>query len=230
MLLGAIGGVVLIACANLAAWPFAHESAGPHPRHRRSQRVGRQPRAADPRSRPGAAAAFSHRRCVGVTGRRLALILFVRTAPIDLPRVSEVVIDGRVLGFAASVGIVAGLLVALLPAWRVGRGDVQSTLRSGGHGATDRGGLRARATLLATQVALSVTLLVVTGLFVASFVQLLRVDPGFSPDHVVAIEIAPSARRYPDEKTRAALYDWIPSKARESFRASRPRPGRPRCP
>ena len=86
---------------------------------------------------------------------------------------------------------------------------MQATLRGGGHGATDRGGLRVRATLLAVQVALSVTLLVVTGLFVTSFVQLLRVDPGFSPDRVVAVEIAPVASRYPDEKARAALYDRI---------------------
>jgi hypothetical protein len=114
------------------------------------------------------------------------LILFVRTAPIDLPRVNDVVIDGRVLGFAAAVGVVAALLVALLPAWRIGRGNVQSTLRSGGHGATDRGGLRVRAALLTTQVALSVTLLVVTGLFVASFVQLFASIPDSRRTDVVA--------------------------------------------
>ena len=128
---------------------------------------------------------------------------------------NDVVIDGRVLGFAALVAIVAGLCVALLPAWRMGRGDVQATLRGGGHGATDRGGLRVRATLLAVQVALSVTLLVVTGLFVTSFVQLLRVDPGFSPERVTAVEIAPIANRYPDEKARAALYDRILASARD---------------
>src|SRR5204862_483649 len=81
------------------------------------------------------------------------------------------------------------------PAWRMGRGDVQAALRGGGLGTTDRGGLRVRATLLAMQVALSVTLLVITGLFVTSFVHLLGVDPGFSPDRVVAIEIAPVASR-----------------------------------
>src|SRR6185295_15854928 len=92
---------------------------------------------------------------------------------------------------------------------------VQATLRGGGHGATDRGGLRVRSTLLAVQVALSVTLLVVTGLFITSFVQLLRVDPGFSPERVTAVEIAPIANRYPDEKARAALYDRILASARD---------------
>lgn len=208
LLLGAIGGVVLIACANLANLSL-------------TRALGRM-REAAVRSALGASRArlaggvvleqlllAATGGALGVLIARQGLNLFVKTAPIDLPRVNDVVIDGRVLGFAASVAIAAGLCVALLPAWRIGRGDVQATLRGGGHGATDGGGLRVRATLLAVQVALSVTLLVVTGLFVTSFVQLLRVDPGFSPERVTAVEIAPIASRYPDEKARAALYDRI---------------------
>src|SRR6185503_20988844 len=99
--------------------------------------------------------------------------------------VNAVVIDGRVMAFAASMAIGAGLCVGLLPAWRIGRGDVLATLRGGGHGTTDRGGLRVRATLLAVQVALSVTLLVVTGLFAVSFLRLMNVDRGFSTERVL---------------------------------------------
>ena len=214
LLLGAIGGVVLIACANLANLSL-------------TRALGRM-RDAAVRSALGASRGRLVRGVVleqlllasiggalGLLVARQGLNLFVRTAPIDLPRVNAVVIDGRVLGFAAAVAIAAGLGVALLPAWRMGRGDVQATLRGGGHGATDRGGLRVRATLLALQVALSVTLVVVTGLFVTSFVQLLRVDPGFSSDRVVAVEIAPVARRYPDATARAALYDRILAAGRD---------------
>jgi predicted permease len=143
------------------------------------------------------------------------LNLFVRTAPIDLPRVNDVTIDARVLAFAALVTVVAGLSVALLPAWRIGRGDLQAALRGGGHGSTDRGGLRVRSALLTVQVALSVMLLVVNGLFASSFVRLLRVDPGFSTDHVMAVEIAAVASRYPDENARANLYDRILAGTRE---------------
>jgi len=214
LLLGAIGGVVLIACANLANLSL-------------TRALGRM-REAAVRSALGASRArlvggvvleqlllAATGGALGVLIARQGLNLFVKTAPIDLPRVNDVVIDGRVLGFAALVAIAAGLCVALLPAWRIGRGDVQATLRGGGHGATDRGGLRVRATLLAVQVALSVTLLVVTGLFVTSFVQLLRVDPGFSPERVTAVEIAPIANRYPDEQARAALYDRILASAHD---------------
>jgi putative ABC transport system permease protein len=213
LLFGAIGGVVFIACANLANLSL-------------TRALGRM-RDAALRSALGASRARLVRGVVleqlllaliggtlGVLVAREALTLFVRTAPVDLPRVNEIAIDARVLGFAALVAIAAGLAVALVPAWRLARGDVQATLRAGGHGATDRGGLRVRATLLAAQVALSVTLLVVTGLFVTSFVRLLGVDPGFSPDHVVAIEIAPVSTRYPDAKARAALYDRILETAR----------------
>jgi len=208
LLLGAIGGVVLVACANLANLSL-------------TRAMGRL-RDAAVRSALGASRERLVRGVIleqlllatvggalGLLVARVGLNVFVRTAPIDLPRVNDVVIDGRVLAFAAFVAIVSGLCVALLPAWRIGRGDVQSTLRGGGHGSTDRGGLRVRAGLLAAQVALSVALLVVTGLFVASFVQLIRVEPGFSTERVVALEIAPATTRYPDVKDRAALYDRI---------------------
>ena len=213
LLLGAIGCVVLIACANLANLSLTRSL------HRL--------RDAAVRSALGASRARLVRGVVveqlllasiggalGLLVAREGLNLFVKTAPIDLPRVNDVVIDGRVLGFAAAAAILAGLCVALLPAWRIGRRGVQTTLRGGGHGATDRGGQRVRATLLAVQVALSVTLLVVTGLFASSFMQLLRVDPGFSPENVVAVEIAPIASRYPDVKPRADLYDRILTAAR----------------
>jgi putative ABC transport system permease protein len=123
--------------------------------------------------------------------------------------VSDVTIDARVIAFAGAVAVGAGLVVALLPAWRIAGRHVQAALRAGGHGATDRGGQRVRATLLGLQVALSVTLLVVTALLVTSFVRLLRIDPGFSPDGVVAVDMAPLASRYPDTPERAALYDRI---------------------
>lgn len=214
LLLGAIGGVVLIACANLANLSLTR-SLG------RMRDVAMRSALGASRSRLVRGVVLEQLLLASIAGAlgllvaKQALTLFVNTAPIDLPRVHDVTLDGRVLGFAASAAIVSGLLVALLPAWRIARGDLQATLRSGGHGTTDRSSLRIRSALLAMQVALSVTLLAVTGLFVTSFLHLVRVDPGFSPDHVVAIEIAPVASRYPDEKARAALYDRILSAARE---------------
>src|SRR3954447_9415002 len=213
LLLGAVAGVVLIACANLANLSL-------------TRTLGRL-RDAAVRSALGASRAGLVRAVVleqivlagaggtlGLVVAREALRIFVRTAPIDLPRVNDVVIDPRVIWFAAALTIAAGLAVALLPAWRIGRGDIQSMLRGGGHGTTDRGGARARGVLLSLQVALSVTLLVVTGLFVVSFMRLVHIDPGFSTEQVVTVEIAPAAARYPDTSARAALYDRVGERAR----------------
>jgi putative ABC transport system permease protein len=214
LLLGAVIGVVLIACANLANLSL-------------TRTLGRL-RDAAVRSALGASRTRLVRAVVleqlvlaaaggalAIVIARVALDLFVSTAPIDLPRVNDVVIDARVLMFAAAIAVVAGLAVAFVPAWRLAGGDLQSTLRSGGHGSSDRSAVSARGALLVLQVALSVTLLVVTGLFVTSLMRLLDVDPGFSTDHVVTVEIAPIAARYPDVKARAALYDRIAERARE---------------
>jgi predicted permease len=213
LLLAAIGAVVLIACSNLANLSL-------------TRTLGRL-RDAAVRSALGAGRARLVRQvlveqlllsaaggALGLLVARESLRLFVRTAPIDLPRVADVVIDGRVLAFAAAAAILAAVVVALLPAWRIGRGDVQAALRGGGHGTTDRGGFRARATLLSVQVGLSVTLLVVTGLFVSSFVRLLGIDPGFSTDGVATVEISPLSTRYRDTDARAMLYDRILDRAR----------------
>jgi predicted permease len=208
LLLGAIGAVVLIACSNLANLSLTRTSGRLRDTAVRAalganrERLVRQVILEQLLLAVAAGA-------IGLLIAREAINLFVRTAPVDLPRADAVTIDGRVIAFAGAAAIVAGLVVALLPAWRIAARDVQAALRAGGHGATDRSGQRVRATLLGLQVALSVTLLVVTALLVTSFVRLLRVDPGFSPDGVVAIEIAPLSSRYPDTAERAALYDRI---------------------
>jgi putative ABC transport system permease protein len=209
LLMGAIGAVLLIAISNLANLSL-------------TRATGRA-RDAMIRAALGASRARLVRQVLleqlmiaGVGGALgmgvawVALRLFVRTAPIDLPRVSEVVIDARVLLFAAVVSIGAGLLTALLPAWRTVGRDLQGSLRTSGLATTgDRGSLRTRALLLAVQVALSVTLLVVTALFGVSFVKLMRVDRGFSADHVLAVDVSLPSSRYEREPSRVAAYDRI---------------------
>jgi len=145
---------------------------------------------------------------VWVAGASLAI--FVRTAPHDLPRVEDVALDARVLVFAALVAAAAAILVALLPAWHVASRDVQPVLRAGATviGA-DRAGMRMRSSLMALQVAISVTLLAVTGLLGASLMRVMAIEPGFSPERVVAIPVALPAARYPDDRSRIAVYDRI---------------------
>jgi predicted permease len=121
---------------------------------------------------------------------------------------AEVGLDGRVLAFTLAVATFSGLLVSLLPAWQLATRDVQSTLRAGGAviGA-DRVGLRSRAALLTLQVAVSVMLLVVTGLLGISLMRVLSVDPGFRADQVMAIPVALPTARYASGAERTDVYE-----------------------
>jgi predicted permease len=102
------------------------------------------------------------------------------------------------------------MFVAILPAWRTSRRDIERALRAGALSTTsDRGGMQARGVLLAVQVALSLTLLVVTALLGASFLRVMGVDRGFVADHVLVAPLAMPANRYADERTRLAAYDRL---------------------
>jgi predicted permease len=209
LLLAAIGAVLLIACSNLANLSL-------------TRTLGRLRETAI-RSALGASRgsligkALTEQILLAVVGGALglwvasmALRLFIQTAPVDLPRVSDVALDVRVLAFTAAVSILAGLLVALVPAWRLARSDAQATLRAQtATVASDRRSLRSQGMLLALQVALSVTLLVVTALFGVSLVRVLNVERGFTVDRVLAVDLSLPAARYATERVRQPVYDRL---------------------
>jgi predicted permease len=207
LLLGAIGALLLIACANLANLTLTRTIG-----HLRETAV---------RGALGASRWRLVRTVIvdqtvlaavgGLLGLALAeaaLRLFVTSAPVSLPRAQEVAIDTRAVAFGIVTATCAALAVALLPAFRIGRGDLEGILRSGGR-SSDRGTQRVRALLLTAQVALSVMMLAVGGLFVSSLTRLLQVETGFASGGALTVEIAPGSARYPDTPQRAALYDRI---------------------
>jgi predicted permease len=214
LLLAAIAAVLLIACSNLANLSLT----------RTLVRV----RDAAIRAALGASRARLLSRLVieqvvlaaaggaaGVLVARAAIAAFVRTAPIDVPRVADVTLDGRVLLFAGAVAVAAGLIVAIVPAWHLSAADVHERLRASGLATTDtRRGLRARGILLALQVAFSVVLLVVTGLLTVSFVRLLRSDPGFEPHERLAADVVLPLNRYGDAAQRAQVSDRVLERVR----------------
>ena len=209
LLLGAIAAVLLIACSNLANLSLTRAVG-------RSRDAGIRSALGASRSRLAARAALEQLVLSSVGGTLglavawTSLQLFVRTAPIELPRVGEVAIDARVLAFTAAVSILAGAVVAVLPAWRAARRDIEQTLRAGALTTTsDRAGLRARSLLLALQVALSLTLLVVTGLLAASFVRLMNVDRGFVAERTLLVPLSMTGNRYDNERVRQDAYDRL---------------------
>ena len=214
LLFGAVTAVLLIACSNLANLALTRTLA-------RQRAAAIRAALGATRTRLIARVALEHVMLSGVAGAVglvvawAALRLFIRTAPIDLPRVEDVTLDRTVFAFAAGLSIAAGLLVAVLPSLRTASRAVQAGLRGSGSSYTSDGAAgRSRAALLALQVATSVTLLVVTTLLSLSFVRVVNADRGFEPDGVLAVNLALPANRYADERVRLAAYDRLLSTVR----------------
>ncbi len=140
---------------------------------------------------------------LGVVAARAALAAFVAAAPVALPRLDEVSVDGRALLFAAALAIVCGLLSGLLPARRIAAADPQGVLRAESLTLSEgRRALRLREALVGCEVGLSSLLLVLAGLLVSSLVHLLQVDRGFSVERAVAVSLQVPHLPTKPERTR----------------------------
>ena len=149
----------------------------------------------------------------GVIGYALAaasLQTVLTLAPAAIPRLDEVRLDTTTLIVVAGVTLACAWICSVVPAWRVARIDPGDTLKTGALTMTPgRRWTAIRAWLVAGEVALTTMLLMVGGLLVASFVNVLRVDRGFTTATVVAANIELPATRYPDVAARARFFDAL---------------------
>jgi predicted permease len=125
----------------------------------------------------------------------------------EIGRVAAITIDIRALGFTLLITLVTGLLFGLLPALRLSRPDLNVSLKEGGHGPGFHGrGLR--GALMVSEVALAIVLLVGAGLLIRSFAKLLDVDPGYRAENLLTAKIS-LPPRYRDNAQRAQFYERI---------------------
>jgi predicted permease len=205
LLLAAVAFVLLIACANVANLTLARAAA-------RNREMAL-------RTALGAARGRLIRQMLteavllsamgGLLGLGLAVWGvdgMVALSPDALPRATEIALDGRVLAFSMGLSLLTGVAFGLMPALSASRPDLTASLKDGSRGATGTRG-RLRQTLVVAEIALSLVLLVGTGLMARSFVAVRRVDPGFRPDHVLTISVSlPSVTRSNEEKARWVSY------------------------
>lgn len=123
----------------------------------------------------------------------LALRALLALAPAGLPRRGEIGIDLRVLAVTLGIAVLVGLGMGVAPVFHSLRSDISSVLREK---TPSRSGGRLRHSLVLAQLALSMVLLAGTGLLLGSFVKLLRVDPGFSAEQVLTINLMASRAKY----------------------------------
>ena len=125
--------------------------------------------------------------------------LLVSFKPENLPRLSEIGVDLRVLGFTLGVSILTGLIFGLVPAWAASRGRVGDALKEGGRSSTAGSARqRLRSTFVVVELGVALVLLVGAGLLIKTFWKLRSVEPGFNPDHLVTLRVELPETRYED--------------------------------
>jgi putative ABC transport system permease protein len=207
ILLGAVGFLLLIACANVANLQLTRATARQKEIAVRLALGASGGRIIRQLLTEGLLLAF----CGGLAGMLLAMWgteLLVAALPQNfLPNVSEIGFDWRVLSFALLATMATGVLFGLAPALQAIRVDVNKTLKEGaGKGAAGAARGRLRNALVIVEVALSLVLLVGAMLLIRTFINLQRVEPGFEAQNVLTFQIALNGERYKTTGQAAAFY------------------------
>ena len=206
MLLGAVGLVLLIACANVANLLLARASG-----RRREVAIrtalgaerGRLVRQFLTESVLLAAAGG----LLGLAVAHWGLAGILAYAATALPRAAGIHLNGAVLAFVAGVSLLTGIGFGLVPALRASQSDLREDLsESAGRTGTGRKHHRTLRGLIVAEMALSLVLLVGAGLLIRGFIALMSTDPGLRPDHVLTFHVAAPAGRLPDSVRYVQFY------------------------
>jgi putative ABC transport system permease protein len=136
------------------------------------------------------------------------LIAFARaSAPGDVPRLQTAELDATVLAFAAGVSVMTALVFGLVPLAQVARVEVSDRLKHGSKGVARPVRQPLRGAIVVAEVALTVAITTGAGLILQSFGRLIRVDPGFHPDGVLAVDLSLPSARYRAAASRRVFFD-----------------------
>ena len=206
VIFGAVGFVLLIACANIANLLLARATA-----RKKEMAI---------RTAVGASRWRLMRQLltesvllsliggsIGLALARWGVDLILYMSPNAIPRSREIGLDWTVLGFTIGVSVLTGLIFGLLPAIQAGDVDVHETLKESGRGTSARQWLR--SSLVVGEVATTLVLLIAAGLMIRSFYLLQKVNPGFSHEHLTSFSISLPQKKYESQDSRQAFYDRL---------------------
>jgi putative ABC transport system permease protein len=212
VLLGAVGCVLLIACANVANLMLARAAS-------------RQKEIAI-RAALGAGRGRLLRQMLleglplSLLGGALGLLLavwgtdlLIGLSPPGIPRLQETSVDAGVLGFTAALALVTGTLFGLAPGFLISKTNPNEALKEGGRESSGGGKHRLRGALVAAQMGLALVLLVGMGLMLRSFYRLQQVDPGFNPEGLLTARVALPPARYSDDHQVIGFYRQLAERA-----------------
>ena len=207
-LFGAVGFVLLIACANVANLLLSRAASRQREMAIRTAlgagrwRLIRQ--------------TLTESLLLGIFGGGVGLLaavwlvtLLSKITAVDIPRLDKISIDSRVLLATFGFSILTGLLTGIAPAWRTSEPRLSQWIKDGIRGSMSPGRRRISSALVVAEVALAVVLLVGGGLMLKSFVQLMRVDPGFEPNQVLRLDFALPGLKYRQPQQQTAFYNEL---------------------
>ena len=154
----------------------------------------------------------------GLAISALSISIARKMHPGNIPRLEELGMDFRVLGFTLAISILTGVVFGLAPALRASRVDLTTNLKAGAKGSLS-GGLsirhdKLRGALVIAELAISLPLLIGAGLLVRSFVHLANVSPGFNPQQVVSMNVGAYGPKFKEPTARIQFYQELAERIR----------------
>jgi predicted permease len=205
ILLAAAGLVLIIACANVASLVLARSTA-------RAREIAIRAAIGAGRTRLVRQLLTENLLLAALGGAAGALLAqwgsqaLIAIGPPAIPRLAETTFDWRVLLFAGAITTLTGLFTGIAPVLATGRADLVSALKDGSRSATGRGGQRSRSALVMAEISITLVLAFAAGLLLRNLIGAQTADPGFVPEHVLALELVLPPTSYKSPQAIAGFY------------------------